>query len=301
MTQAGSDYLGDEEIAIYEYSPTFGAYVLTRHNLLDPRLKSAQDSGITVNLSLVITTRLIHVRYSAPTLEQTITKSPSDLRSIEVSRSFTAWTVKLMFVDCFKVCFNCTRPHLVALDIWCRFCQALIAIHGSKGDIDMAIREIQRCCVSTLRVPDDYAALRADEVNMLIGNGFTFPIDSNPFLNGDILRATANTWFNKNKHRLLSPGNNLTAISDDRNNDGDAINRSIEAQPDKGFAAFDIDIYVPRFSFGTSAIVIEWDTGIIDKLGLAEFRLRAFRARQGPRSQPAPPSAGDPVLLLEAH
>jgi hypothetical protein len=35
-------------------------------------------------------------------------------------------------------------------------------------------------------------------------------------------------------------------------------------------------------------------------LGLAEFRLRAFRARQGPRSQPAPPSAGDPVLLLEA-
>ena len=36
-------------------------------------------------------------------------------------------------------------------------------------------------------------------------------------------------------------------------------------------------------------------------IGLAEFRFRAFRARQGPRSQPAAPSLGDPVLLLEAR
>ena len=39
----------------------------------------------------------------------------------------------------------------------------------------------------------------------------------------------------------------------------------------------------------------------VNYVGLAEFRLRAFRVRQGPRSQPAPSSAGDPVLLLEAR
>ena len=64
-----------------------------------------------------------------------------------------------------------------------------------------------------------------------------------------------------------------------------------------------VNLFAPQGLLGIDASLGQYASvtlGELIYLGLAEFRLRAFRARQGPRSQPAPPSAGDPVLLLEA-
>lgn len=241
-----------DETLLHEYSPTLGDLRLAPHPRVDRRILAAHQSGAPVSIKIQVTTRRLLVHLNSSMLQQAISVEFDEVSAIVASSGWLDPNYGVALHDRNGQIFHVgsTRPHVVAVDLWLRLAMALICTLGMQGRIREAFSTLSLIDISTLATPDDYYSMRKEIIDLSIGLGFSFPINSSPCIDSHILFSSVDAWV---QSQLSSqPAQLNQSATSVKQMDVEYINN-------KGNSKTVAEIYVPALSLGGGpSVLMAW-------------------------------------------
>jgi hypothetical protein len=240
------------ERAYFEYSPTFGVPRLTPHPKLSPEIVNAYNAEEGVTVKLQVTNWRILVTLATSAMSHVVEICFCDLVAIRASSNWLDPIYGVTLVDNtgLQIHLGATRPHVVANDIWYWASSSVLCGYGSSGNIDLVCQLISSWDIQSLRTPDDYYSLRADQINKTMDVGFSFPIHRPPrFSLTQSMRESANAWYTANES---SRNSNSGLSAKGHASYGSAAQASSVSQ-----ASVDI-VYLPNLQMGEDYRLEKW-------------------------------------------
>lgn len=200
----------EKEKVFHEYFPALGGKVIDNPNIIYQQILVAQKSGVDFErLNIAITNKRIRILLKMPYIVQELEIPYQDLRIISVSNNWLGpRSVALEDDRGLKLWLHPTRPHYVAVELWVMIAAAIGQHYHNLGKIEDAYSLISGIGVSTLKVPDDFLALKGEKYAADCSRiGLCLPVNQPPYF----LPIPVNSQSEPNLGKSLASSHNTSA------------------------------------------------------------------------------------------